>query len=430
MIGLSFSSLEKFPYHQTMHINLFTRIPPRAVDTSSGPGRAHLALPGFRTAPPSALKTPPARLQHRARPPCPPAREARRRKPAQPPTEAEKLIDQAIKKVAGLQSVAADMTQNVDMLKQKFAVKGRYLKGPSSRIYLKLTVTGLPDSAGTLLQICDGETLWDYQQILESQSYRKMSIKPVLERLNSPDIDAKTRDLFMSQIGFSGPEALLVGLRKSIKFDQKEEGELDGKPVWIFRGTWLNRNGLVGPDQRPLPAIGPLPAYVPSLATLYLGKDDGWPYKLDPGRQDEPTSFKTRGASAPMAALSAARSSIEKIDPSKIELVYSNVQLNPKLKPEEFAFQAPPNANVEDTTETHPQRPRPGHPVSGHAKTDRGRAQARAGPRPIDRDPQARDRTNSQVRPAPSPADPTRDPVLIPGNLSYNDECYLSLLDK
>ena len=232
-------------------------------------------------APSARLKTPPVRLERRAQPPLPagqggPTAEA----PAQPPTEAEKLIDQAIKKVASYTSVAADMTQNVDMLKQKFAVKGRYLKAPSSRLYLKLTVTGLPDSSGTLLQICDGETLWDYQQILESQSYRKMSIKPVLERLNSPDIDAKTRDLFMSQIGFSGPEALLVGLRKSIRFDQKEEGVLDGKAVWILRGTWLNRTGFVGPDQRPLPAMGPLPAYVPSLATLYLGKDDGWPYKL------------------------------------------------------------------------------------------------------------------------------------------------------
>lgn len=269
--------------------------------------------------------------------------------PPQPPTEAEKLIDQAIKKVAGYSSVAADMTQNVDMLKQKFAVKGRYLKGPSSRIYLKLGVTGLADSSGTLLQICDGETLWDYQKILESESFRKMSIKPVLERLNSPDIDPKTRDLFMSQIGFSGPEALLVGLRKSIRFDQKEEGELDGKPVWILRGTWLNRTGFVGPDQRPLPAMGPLPAYVPSLATLYLGKDDGWPYKLIlVGKMGSILQDARRG---PDGRLAAARGSVEKIDPSKIELIYSNVLINTKLKPEEFAFQAPPNAIVEDTTE-------------------------------------------------------------------------------
>jgi hypothetical protein len=215
---------------------------------------------------------------------------------------------------------------------------------------LKLSVTGLPDSSGMLLQICDGETLWDVQQILESRSYRKMSIKPVLERLNSPDIDAKTRDLFMTQIGFSGPEALLVGLRKSIRFDQKEEGELDGKPVWILRGTWLNRNGIVGPDQRPLQAMGPLPPYIPSLATLYLGKNDGWPYKLVlVGKMSSILQEPRRVG--PDGRLAAARSSVEKVDPSKIELVYSNVLLNPKLKPEEFAFEAPPNSNVEDNTE-------------------------------------------------------------------------------
>jgi outer membrane lipoprotein-sorting protein len=273
--------------------------------------------------------------------------------PLEPPTEAERLIDLAIKKVAGLNSVAADMVQNVEMLKQKFAIEGRYLKAPSSRVYLKLSVKGLPDSSGTMLQVCDGETLWDYQQVLESQFYRKMSVKPVLERLNSPDIDAKTRDQILTQMGFSGPEALLVGLRKSVRFDQKEEGEFDGKPVWILLGTWRNRNGLVGPDQRPMPSTGSLPAYVPSLATLFLGKDDGWPYKIIlVGKK--PTILLDTRRTGPDGRPIGSRSSIEKekVDPSRIELVYSNVKINARIRPEEFAFQAPPNANVEDTTET------------------------------------------------------------------------------
>src|SRR5271157_4897219 len=162
--------------------------------------------------------------------------------PQEPPTEAERLIDLAIKKIAGVKSVSADMVQNIVMLKQKFDIKGRYLKGPDSRTYLKLTVSGLPDSNGTLLQVCDGETLWEYQQILESQNYRKLSIKPIFERLNSPDIDANTRDQILHQMGFAGPDALLVGLRKSVRFDQKEEDTLDGKAMWVLRGTWRNRN--------------------------------------------------------------------------------------------------------------------------------------------------------------------------------------------
>ncbi|MGA2699671.1 MAG: hypothetical protein ABSH35_01050 [Isosphaeraceae bacterium] len=270
--------------------------------------------------------------------------------PQEPPTEAERLIDLAIKKIAGVKSVSADMVQNIVMLKQKFDIKGRYLKGPDSRTYLKLTVSGLPDSNGTLLQVCDGETLWEYQQILESQNYRKLSIKPIFERLNSPDIDANTRDQILNQMGFAGPDALLVGLRKSVRFDQKEEDTLDGKAMWVLRGTWRNRNGLVGPDQRPLPATGPLPAFVPSLATLYLGKDDGWPYRMDlVGKV--PTILQDTRRVGPDGKLVGSRSSIEKIDASEIKLVYSNVQLNVAVRPEEFAFQAPPNATVEDNTE-------------------------------------------------------------------------------
>ena len=184
-----------------------------------------------------------------------------------------------------------------------------------------------------------------------ARQYRKYSIKPIFERLNAPEIDASMRDLVLNQIGFAGPDALLVGLRKAVKFDQKEEDTLDGKAVWVLRGTWRNRNGLVGPDQRPLPATGPLPAFVPSLATLYLGKDDGWPYKLDMlGKV--PTILMDTRRIGPDGKPIGSRSSIEKVDASEIKLVYSNVRFNGTIRPEEFAFQEPPNATVEDNTET------------------------------------------------------------------------------
>jgi hypothetical protein len=246
--------------------------------------------------------------------------------------------------------VAADMLQHVQILKQDFFIKGRYLKAPASRIYQQLTVSGLPDSSGTTLQICNGETLWDYQQILDSKVFRKLSIKPILERLGSPEIDAKTRDQIINGMGFAGPETVLVGLRRAIRFDQKEEGTLDGKPVWILRGTWRTRNGLTGPDQRPVPAIGPLPAFIPSLATLYIGKDDGWPYKLIlVGKV--PTILQDTRLKGPDGRPIGRRSAIEKIEPSRIELSYSNVRLNPTINESEFAFEPPSNAMVEDNTE-------------------------------------------------------------------------------
>jgi outer membrane lipoprotein-sorting protein len=358
MIGHSFPTLEELPYIQTMHNKPFntpgTPVPTLAlavtalIATVAALGQAP-ATGAQASAGQPAAPAPKAAAGAPAGPAA--AQAAPGEQPQEPPTEAERLIDLAIKQVAGLKSVAADMLQSVEMLKQKFDVKGKYLKAPSSRIYLKLTISGLPDASGTMLQVCDGVTLWDYQQVLEQQLYRKMTVQPVLERLNAPEIDAKTREQIMTQMGFAGPEALLLGLRKTIKFDQKESGEIEGKPAWVLRGTWRSRNGLIGPDQRQLPLTGPLPPYVPSTVTLYLGQKDGWPYKIVMVGK-VPSILQDTRRIGPDGRPIGSRSSIEKVEPSRIEMVYSNVQLNPEIRVEEFAFQAPPNAQVEDTTDT------------------------------------------------------------------------------
>ncbi len=270
--------------------------------------------------------------------------------PPEIPTEPELFIDAAVKKIGAIASIAADVVESVDMLGQKFTLKGRYLKAPGQRVYLRLSVDGLADSGGTMLQVCDGETLWDYQQVLQDQFYRKLSVKPILERLKSPDLDPTLRERATAQMGFSGPETLLIGLRRVVKFDQKEPGELDGRKVWLLRGTWKSRQGLVTPTGQPVPATGALPFYVPSDATLYLGVDDSWPYKLVlVGRQTtDVIDTRRRG---PDGRVIGSQRSIEKPTPSRIELDYTNVKLNPTIKVEEFAFTAPPQAQVEDNTE-------------------------------------------------------------------------------
>ncbi len=272
--------------------------------------------------------------------------------PEEPPTEAEVLIDQAIKQVADVKSVAADMVQDVKMLGEKFRVKGRYLKAPGARVYLRLDVEDLPGAAGTMLQVSDGELLWDYSKILDDQTYRKLSIKPVLERLEAPELDPNLKEQILSSLGFSGPGALLSGVRKVVKFDQHDEGEYDGKPVRIFRGAWRTREGLAGPDQRPVAPLGRLPAYIPSHATLTVDKQTGWPYKLELyGLKESIVAVDTRQVGLDGTRI-GAKSSIEKQEPSELTLVYSNVQFDPPLSDADFAFQPPPNANVEDDTET------------------------------------------------------------------------------
>src|SRR5579883_1616973 len=154
----------------------------------------------------------------------------------------------------------------------------------------------------------------------------------------------------MTQMGLGGPETLLVGLRRAVRFDLKEEGELGGKKVWILHGTWRNRQGLAGPDGRPVPQNGLLPPYIPSDVRLYLGKDDGWPYKLELRGRPVSVLFDTRKV-GPDGRRIGSKSSIEQPVPTKITLEYTNVKLNATIRIEQFAFTAPPTAQVDDSTE-------------------------------------------------------------------------------
>ena len=270
--------------------------------------------------------------------------------PPEPPTDAEVQLDAAIKQISLLKSISADVAQKVEMLDQKFRVEGRYLKAPNDRVYLRLDVVGLPDAAGTMLQVCDGRTLWDYRKILESQSYQKLEVAEIFAKLKSPELDDAIRDQVNSQLGFSGPQELLAGLRRSVRFDQKESGTLDGKEVWVLRGTWKNRNGMLGPNQQPLPPTVSLPAYVPSLVTVYVGKEDGWPYKVVMvGKRDSVMLDNRKIVDGKPVGRPAQGK--EKLEPTRIELAYTNVKLNPELQLEEFVFEAPRDARVEDNTQ-------------------------------------------------------------------------------
>ena len=202
-----------------------------------------------------------------------------------------------------------------------------------------------------MLQVCDGKTLWDYQQVLESQSYRKIDDRPILEKLKSPELDDDDPRAGHHQLGFAGPDVLLTGLRKAIHFDQKDVGD-------------ARRQGRLGPPRRleeprgadsartssPSPPTAPLPAYVPSLVTST--RQGGRLALQGPARRPAARrSCSTPAGSAPTAGRSAPRARSRRSSRATIELTYANVKLNPDLSADEFVFTAPSNARVDDQTQ-------------------------------------------------------------------------------
>ncbi len=282
-----------------------------------------------------------------------PGAAAKEEKKAAPPTEAEKTIDQAIAKLKATKSLSAELLQTVDMLGQKFEIKGTYLKSGNNRVYLKLTVNGLGDASATTLQACDGTTLWDFRQVLDTQSYSKFKVGPIFAKLENPVLEESMRDKVITRLGFAGPDVLLAGLRSKVGFNQKAEETLDGKKVWVIRGEWKDRTGLTGPNQQPLPPTVPLPPYMPANVAVWLGQDNGFPYKVEMyGNMPSMLAADTRRLGPDNKPI-GAKPQTSKVEPSRIVLLYTDVKVNPPIKPEMFGWQPPADAKgVVDATDT------------------------------------------------------------------------------
>ena len=223
------------------------------------------------------------------------------------------------------------------MLGQKFEIKGNYLRQGNDRVYLKLTVSGLGDASATTLQACDGTTLWDFRQVIDTQTYIKYSIGPILQEV-AADPEAldgmPLREMVITRMGFAGPDVLLAGLRKKVAFNQKAEETLDGKKVWVVRGDWKDRTGLVGPNQQPLPPTMPLPPYIPSNVAAWIGQDDGFPYKVEMYGNVPSMLQADMRRIAPDGKPIGPKPQTTKVEPSRIVLLYLDVKVNPALKPE------------------------------------------------------------------------------------------------
>ena len=156
----------------------------------------------------------------------------------------------------------------------------------------------------------------------------------------------------MTQMGLAGPETLLVGLRKDLKFDLKEEDELDGRKVWKFHGTWKTRQGLVGLDARPVNADGCLAAVHPDGRHALPGQGRRLALQAD-SRWAEGRRRSSRHAPDRPGRPADRLEELDREDrpAARSGSTYSDVKLNATIRLDEFAFQAPPTASVDDNTE-------------------------------------------------------------------------------
>ncbi len=273
--------------------------------------------------------------------------------PGEPQAPAERQLDFATVQVRLMERIAAKIEQDVKMLNQEFKLEGTYYKDTGHRVRLQLNLIGLGDTGSTMLQVCDGKVLWDFQKVLGMQSYSRREITPILKKLEDPNLDDSFRIMIISNMGFGGPEALLSGLRKAVKFNQMSEEKLDGEDVFVIGGIWRDRSSLMDPAGRPLPPTVDLPPYIPNVVRVFIKKATGWPAKIEmignaplliqeDIRQFDPATGRPVGRPVKPP----------KVDPTRITLRYTLTSPD-EIKPGIFDFTAPADVagtNVKDET--------------------------------------------------------------------------------
>ena len=226
-----------------------------------------------------------------------------------PTTDAEKLLDQAIAKLEALEQYRTDIRQVVEMLGYRFTSSGQYAVGPDMRMLFELKVQ-LTDTTGTVLEVCDGRIRWRSQNILDTKELERLDVRRVRHIIEKPQFDRAVRDRLGKPGSFSGVLPLspgvdiilkeghaaelgvssgilplVRGLRETQTFDTYEEGTLaegqDDTPVYILHGHWREEALAQVPFRGQKASPTNLPAYMPGTITVWIGRETGWPHRVD-----------------------------------------------------------------------------------------------------------------------------------------------------
>ena len=211
-------------------------------------------------------------------------------KEKQPISEAEQKLAEAIKRVEKLEWIQAGIRQTMNVGGRKFLATGRHLQGPELRLRRELNVA-IGKTSSSILEICDGETLFLKQQIDESIDLKEVAVNDVLEAIDDAKLTDQ-RSRWLRELGLTNLGDYLRGLEQTHRFDTVEQGTWEGNAVFILHGRWKPEavETVAIKPRRPDDAAGEtdeedpkpviLPATVPDEVICYLGADNGVPYKV------------------------------------------------------------------------------------------------------------------------------------------------------
>lgn len=214
--------------------------------------------------------------------------------PAEPaaPRSAALELRRARQAIVKYSSIQAQIVETVAIYDRRYKAEGRYLQRglkPNDwhmRLELALKVG---ESAGSLLEVCDGNVLWTSTQVdsgrksgrkeKKEQSLVRRNVTQILEAARKHGEQAEAR--VIADLGLGGIPGLLAAIEQEIQFSGIKEDTLRGNPVIVIQGTWTEAFAarLQNPQQQPA-GSALLPPFVPDSVRISIDRETGFPHQF------------------------------------------------------------------------------------------------------------------------------------------------------
>jgi hypothetical protein len=261
------------------------------------------------------------------------------------------LLRQAVAQLSAVGSIEAKVRQRTNLFGRELIGSGSYAQqgaGISTRLRLEMR-TRASNAEMELLQVANGETLWMFNAADGMRTLRRVDIDRVQDAMRRETPEGTFAAPTGNSIGLGGLPWMLDALTQFCDFTTVQTSRLGDVEVYIVEGTWRNEKLLAlipeGDRQRVASGgkidVARLPAHLSDRVTIYLGRDDLFPYRFD-YRRTQPVD-----ESQPQVTEAAKTKPI-------MTLEFYEVRFGRNLPLEMFNYK--PGQNANDDTERYIER--------------------------------------------------------------------------